>query len=261
MSDTSDNLDVTILLPCYNEEEALPSVIREIRAAMNGTQYSYEILVSDDCSTDSSVALAESMGCRVIRSSLSSRGGSGRARKNGVIQAKGGIVVMLDADGTYSASDIPEMLKYFPEYEQVNGARTSEKGELSLLRATVKWFIRMLASLLSGKKIPDLNTGLKAFRRDTMLQYLWAIPDGFSCVSSMTLAYLCSGRSVKYIPTESRKRIGNSKFRPFHDTVSYIATVVRLVFYFAPLKGKLASIRDRKISRLKSQNEHEYKKI
>jgi hypothetical protein len=71
-----------------------------------------------------------------------------------------------------------------------------------------------------------------------MLQYLWAIPDGFSCVSSMTLAYLCNGRSVKYIPTESRKRIGKSKFHPFFDTLSYIITVFRLILYFGPLKIK-----------------------
>jgi polyisoprenyl-phosphate glycosyltransferase len=230
-----DRLDVTVLLPCYNEEQALPSVIKEIRSAMGGTRYSYEILVSDDRSTDKSASVAEDLGCRVIHSP--SKRGSGSARKKGILGAKGEIIVMMDADGSYTASDIPKMLEYFPQYEQVNGARTSEKGEYVLLRLPAKWFIRMLASLLSWHRIPDLNTGLKAFRRDTMLQYLWAIPDGFSCVSSMTLAYLCNGHSVKYIPTESRKRIGKSKFHPFFDTFSYIVTVFRLIIYFGPLKG------------------------
>jgi glycosyltransferase involved in cell wall biosynthesis len=227
-------VDVTILLPTYNEEKALPTVIADIIKTMKDLQYSYEILVVDDKSTDNSVAIAEKFGCRVIERSV--KFGAGAARKTGILAACGEIIIMLDADGSYSVGDIPKLLKYFPEYDQVNGARTSEKGTLSWLRYPAKWFIRMLASFLAGRMIPDLNTGLKAFKREIMLHYLWAIPDGFSCVSSMTLAFMCNGYSVIYIPTEYHKRIGKSKFHPIIDTFNYILTVFRLVTYFNPLK-------------------------
>jgi len=227
-------LDVTVLLPCYNEAEALPVVIKDVSSVMGNTNFSYEILVIDDNSTDASAAIAEKLDCRVIR--RIARGGAGAARKTGIIVALGKVIVMLDCDGSYSASYIPEMLKYLPEYDQINGARITEKGSISWLRSPAKWLIRMLASFLAGYRIPDLNTGLKAFKRDSMLRYLWTIPDGFSCVSSMTLAFLCNGHPVKYIPVNYRERIGKSKFHPVKDTYAYLLTVLRLITYFNPLR-------------------------
>ena len=229
-----EQLDVTILLPCYNEGEALSSVINDIRAAMEDSNYTYEILVVDDNSKDRSAEIAAELGCRVIRHSINK--GSGGSRKTGILAAKGKIIAMLDADGTYTASDIPKMLALFPQYDQVNGARTSEEGTLPFLRYPAKWIIRMIASILAGRLIPDLNTGLKAFKRDIMLQYLWSIPNGFSCVSSMTLAFMCNGYSVAYIPTAYHRRIGASKFHPVGDTYRYVLTVFRLITYFNPLK-------------------------
>lgn len=235
---SNDRLDVTVLLPCYNEEKALPKVVGDIRAALAGKKYSYEIIVVDDCSTDKSVSIAESLACRLIRHVV--RRGAGASRKTGILAAKGDIVVMLDVDGTYTAADIPKMLEYFPDFDQVNGARTSEQGMLPLLRVPTKWLLRMLTSFLINQRIPDLNTGLKAFKRDIMLRYLWLIPDGFSCVSSMTIVFLCSGHPVKYIPTEYHKRIGHSKFNPIKDTYCSFMSILRIIAYFYPLRVSFA---------------------
>jgi hypothetical protein len=81
-----------------------------------------------------------------------------------------------------------------------------------------------------------LNTGLKAFKREQMLRWLWVVPDGFSCVTTMTLAFLTNGYAVKYVPTPYRPRIGRSKFHPLRDGLAYLATVLRMVLYFRPLK-------------------------
>jgi glycosyltransferase involved in cell wall biosynthesis len=232
---------LTVLLPAFNEEEAIERVLEEIVEALAEEPVRYEILVVDDASTDRTSELAErfARSCwqcpvRVIR--CPENRGAGAARKVGIRHARGGIVVMLDADGTYPAAAIRDLLGFFPAYDQVNGARTSEQGTLPWLRGPAKWFIRKLACYLTGHRIPDLNTGLKAFKRDLMLEWLWVVPDGFSCVTTMTLAFLTNGYAVKYVPTPYRRRIGRSKFRPVKDTAAYLSTVLRMVLYFRPLK-------------------------
>ena len=227
-------LDLTVLLPSYNEEEAIGPVIAEIRAALRDWSGSYEILIVDDASTDRTAERAVANGVRVLR--RPENGGSGASRKTGTRAAKGRIVAMLDADGTYVAGDLPQLLSYFPDYDQVNGARTSEQGTHKALRFGAKLVIRKLAEFISGKRIPDLNTGMKLYKRDLMLQYLWCMPDGFSCVTSMTLAFLCNGHPVKYVKVDYRKRIGTSKFHPVKDAAKYFATMVRIIMYFRPLR-------------------------
>ncbi|HOD11884.1 MAG TPA: glycosyltransferase family 2 protein [Candidatus Omnitrophota bacterium] len=230
----SQELDVSILIPVYNEEQAIKGIIDQVSSVMQKEKYSYEVLIVDDASDDKTREEVAKTNARLVK--RSSRGGAGAARKTGIRAALGKIVVMLDGDGSYEINDIPKMLAFFPEYDQVNGARTSEQGTLKYLRAPAKWFIRKLACYLTDTNIPDLNTGLKAFKKDIMLRYLWVVPNGFSCVTTMTLAFLCNGHSVKYIPTSYYPRIGQSKFHPVKDTYQYFLTVVRMVTYFNPLK-------------------------
>jgi polyisoprenyl-phosphate glycosyltransferase len=234
-------LHLTVLLPAFNEEDAIEQVLDEIVAALADEPLRYEIVVVDDASSDRTAERAERFAAscwqcpvRVVR--CPENRGAGAARKVGIRQASGDIVVMLDADGSYPASAIPDLLRWLPAYDQVNGARTSEQGTLPWLRKPAKWFIRKLASYLTGHKIPDLNTGLKAFKREAMLPWLWVVPDGFSCVTTMTLAFLTNGYAVKYVPTVYRPRIGRSKFHPIKDTLAYLSTVLRIVLYFRPLK-------------------------
>jgi glycosyltransferase involved in cell wall biosynthesis len=239
--EASGKVRLSVLLPSYNEEQAILGVLEEIVAALAHGSMAYEILVVDDASTDRTVQRAEefarSCNCclvKVIR--CPEHRGAGAARKTGIRQARGEIVVMLDADGTYPADSIPELLRFSPAYDQVNGARTSEQGTLPWLRRPAKWLIRKLACYLTGHAIPDLNTGLKAFKREEMLRWLWVVPDGFSCVTTMTLAFLTNGYAVKYVPTVYRPRIGRSKFHPIKDTAAYFKTVLRMVLLFRPLK-------------------------
>ena len=234
LSETMTTPAVSVVLPAYNEQDAIPSVVENVRKAMDSTDFSYEILVVDDCSTDNTASVAEAQNVRVVKRKR--QGGSGATRRTGILESKGEIIVMLDADGSYEAGDIPTLLEHFPEYDQVNGARTSEQGTMKLLRTPAKWIIRMLACYLTDTNIPDLNTGLKAFRKDVMTKYLWVLPNGFSCVTTMTLAFLTNGYAVKYVPTTYHKRIGKSKFHPVKDTLSYLNTVVRMVMYFKPLR-------------------------
>lgn len=224
----------SIVLPAYNEEEAIGGVIDEVKETMAEAGIEYELVVIDDGSTDRTGEIALDRGVRVVRHP--DNRGSGASRKTGIQEVSGDIVVMIDADGTYPVKSIPEVFQYFPEYDQVSGVRNVEFGRLRLLRKPVKWLIRKFASFLANEPIPDLNTGFKAFKRDVALKYLYLLPDGFSCTTTLTLAFICNRHFIKHIPIEYYPRIGKSKFHPIKDTYSYILTVVRMTMYFNPLR-------------------------
>jgi hypothetical protein len=137
---------------------------------------------------------------------------------------------------TYPNDTIPRLVKELDGYDQVVGARTTEEGTMKSLRVPAKWFIRKLASFLTKTKIPDLNSGFRAFRTDVARQYLRHLPPGFSCVTTMTMTFLSGGYSVKYIPIEYGKRAGESKFHPIKDTRRYGIQVVRMVLSYNPLR-------------------------
>ncbi|MCO4794279.1 MAG: glycosyltransferase family 2 protein [Bacteriovoracaceae bacterium] len=223
---------VSIILPVYNEENSLPIVVRDIRRSMENANYNYEILAVDDGSTDSSQEKAQILGVRLLPSEVNM--GAGHARKRGIRAALGKVVVFLDADSTYDSSDIPRLLDWTNSYDQVNGARDTDQGSLVWLRVSVKFLLRMLASLFACQYIPDLNTGLKALNREVLLKYIDLIPNGFSCVTTMTLSFMVTGHKVKYVPTKYKPRIGKSKFHPIKDTFNLIRAIFRTVWKLRP---------------------------
>jgi glycosyltransferase involved in cell wall biosynthesis len=235
-------LDVTIVLPCYNEEAHVLAEIDRITVAMEGSGYDYELFVIDDKSTDSTLELLRQALPAYPRLRLvgfAHNGGSGTVRRIGTTEARGRVVVWTDADMTYPNERIPQFVHYLeehPEIDQVVGARTTEEGTHKWARVPAKWLIRRIASWLAGTQIPDLNSGLRAFRRDVARPYLSLLPPGFSCVTTITLAFLCNQHPVAYLPIDYAKRSGTSKFHPFHDAYRYILQVLRMVMYFNPLK-------------------------
>ena len=233
---------VTIVLPCYNEGRHVMREIERITAAMDASELTYELLCIDDASTDDTLevlhrAAAEYPHIRVMP--FRRNGGSGTARRIGTQQAYGEIVVWTDADMTYENERIPELVRILrddPTYDQVVGARTTEEGTHKWARVPAKWLIRKIAEKLTNQTIPDLNSGLRAFRREVSLPYLRLLPPGFSCVTTITLAFLSNQHDIKYVPTSYAKRAGESKFHFVRDAYRYILQVLRMVMYFDPLK-------------------------
>jgi polyisoprenyl-phosphate glycosyltransferase len=229
------DLDVSIVLPVFNELGHLEEEIDRIRKTMDESDYSYEIVVVDDGSTDGSgQRLKDIEGIRLLR--FGTNRGSGSARKYGTQSAQGSIIVWTDVDMTYPNDSIPDLLDQLEGYDQVVGARTSEEGTVRLLRGPAKWLIRKLASYLSGVRIPDLNSGFRAFRRDVALQFLHLLPRGFSCVTTITMAFLSNGYSIKYIPIDYAPRAGESKFHWWKDTKRYLLQVLRLTLMWEPMR-------------------------
>lgn len=237
-------LAVTVVLPCYNERGHVLAELERITRAMDGSEYAgdYELLVIDDKSTDDTLALlraAQPSYPRMRLMAFTRNGGSGTARRIGTFEARGAIVVWTDADMTYPNERIPEFVRYLQthrEVDQVVGARSSEQGTHRWARVPAKWVIRKIASYLAAIDIPDLNSGLRAFRRQVSLPYLRLLPPGFSCVTTITMAFLSNQHAVDYLPIDYAKRSGDSKFHPFRDAYRYILQVLRMVMYFNPIK-------------------------
>jgi len=235
-------LQATIVLPCYNEQDHVLAEVERITAAMDVSGMTYELLVIDDASTDATLhrlteALPRYPHLRLMP--FRRNGGSGTARRIGTNEAYGRIVVWTDADMTYPNERIPEFIRYLednPGVDQVVGARTSEEGTHKWARVPAKWVIRKVAERLSSTSIPDLNSGLRAFYRDVSLPYLRLLPPGFSCVTTITMAFLSNQHSVDYLPISYAKRAGTSKFHFTRDAYRYILQVLRMVMYFNPIK-------------------------
>jgi glycosyltransferase involved in cell wall biosynthesis len=227
--------DVSIVLPVYNEKGHIEDEIQRIRTSMDASQYSYEIIVIDDGSTDGSGDLLRGIdGIRLIQ--FANNRGSGSSRRIGTNAARGEIVVWTDVDMTYPNDQMPNLIDDLDGVDQVVGARTSEKGTVKALRVPAKWTIRKLASYLTSTPIPDLNSGFRAMRRSVALQFLHLLPSGFSCVTTITMTFLSNGYSVKYIPIEYGERAGESKFHWYRDTKRYLLQVVRLIMMYNPLR-------------------------
>jgi glycosyltransferase involved in cell wall biosynthesis len=230
------------VLPCYNEQDHVLRELERISRAMDASGMPYELIAVDDASTDATFArlqLAEPKLPRLKIRHFPRNGGAGTVRRIGSQQAQGDIVVWTDADMTYPNERIPElvaMLDADASIDQVVGARTSEEGTHKFVRVPAKWFIRKLAEKLTNSEIPDLNSGLRAFRREVALPYLRLLPAGFSCVTTITLSFLSNEHGVTYVPIDYAKRAGVSKFKFVSDAYRYILQVLRMVMYFNPLK-------------------------
>jgi glycosyltransferase involved in cell wall biosynthesis len=233
---------VSVILPCYNEEGHVAAEVERICEAMDASGYGYELVAYDDASSDQTLARLHEAAPRFPHLKIvhfDRNGGSGTVRRIGTQQARGEIVVWTDADMSYPNERIPEfvqMLEKDQGLDQVVGARTTEEGTHKVLRVPAKWFIRKLAERLTNAQIPDLNSGLRAFRREVSLPYLRLLPAGFSCVTTITLAFLSNQHDVRYVPIEYAKRSGKSKFHFITDAYRYILQVLRMVMYFNPLK-------------------------
>ena len=231
----TDRIDVSVVLPVFNEIGHLEDEITRIRKSLDESELSYEIIVVDDGSTDGSGALAQSIDrIRLVR--FTTNRGSGSARKYGTLTAKGDVVVWTDVDMTYPNDEIPALVESLKGYDQVVGARRSEEGTVKFLRRPTKWLIRMLAAYLSRTEIPDLNSGFRAFRREVADQFLYLLPRGFSCVTTITMAFLSNGYSINYVPIDYSPRTGHSKFHWWGDTQRYLLQVIRMVLMHEPIR-------------------------
>ena len=224
---------VSIIIPAFNEELSVRETVVELRNLFDVTDIEAEIIIVDDGSTDKTAREAKAAGARVIQHR--SNRGYGASLKTGIIAASNEIIGITDADGTYPAKYLPEMFSELEHADMVVGSRTGADVHIPISRMPAKWFLRIIANYVANTKIPDLNSGLRVFRRDVAMQYFAILSDQFSFTTTITLALLCDKYAVTYIPIDYRKRQGKSKIVPW-DAGSFAILIFRVAMLFRPLR-------------------------
>ncbi|WP_417732178.1 glycosyltransferase family 2 protein [Rosistilla oblonga] len=228
----------SVIVPCYNEAGALPDAIVQLRHMLIGPQR-VEMIVVDDGSTDGTAEklqqIKQSYPDIVVLTHPENRG-YGAALKTGIRHASAPLIVITDADGTYPNQRIGELVKLAENYDMVVGSRTGKDVHYSKIRSIPKFFLKGYASWIANRKIPDLNSGLRVFKKETAEKFIHMYSDGFSFTTTSTLAFMTNGHSVHYEPISYAHRIGQSKIKPIRDTLRFVQLIMRMGMYFAPLR-------------------------
>ena len=223
---------ISVVVPVYNEEEAIDAVLDELIGVLENK--TYEIIVVDDGSTDNTTNVVQEKQVKLIQHPHNI--GYGAAIKTGIENAANDLILIIDGDGSYPVKAIPELLKETDQYDMVVGSRTGKEVKIPLYRKPAKWFLSILANYLAGVVIPDLNSGMRIFRKEDAKKFFKILPSGFSFTTTLTLAYLSNDYTVKYRPIDYHERKGKSKIKPFKDGLNFIMLIVRTITYFNPLK-------------------------
>ena len=228
---------ISVVIPAYNEEKSIGNTIKEIQRVMkkNKIYKDSEIIVVNDGSTDKTKEEAEKFGAIVINNP--SNQGYGFSLKRGIKKAKNETIVITDADLTYPFDKVPEMLKIKEQgFDLVVGARTGKYYRQSLFKSILRRLMKMLVEFVSGKKIKDINSGLRVFDKSLVTKYFPRLCDTFSFTTSQTLAYLMNNHFVCYIDIPYNKRMGKSKIKLFSDTLKSLRYITESCIYYNPLK-------------------------
>lgn len=224
---------VSLVIPAFNEEPVIVETIRRARVALAAEDA--DLMVVDDGSTDATAAEAEKAGARVLRHPQNM--GYGRALKTGISAARHDTIVITDSDGTYPLEEIPRLLaEYRRGFDLVVGARQGEHYDESPGKKFLRRVLRRLVEFVTGNRIPDINSGLRIFSRRTIRSYFDTLCDTFSFTTSMTLAYLMTGKFVCYAPISYHRRIGRTKVSLWRDSLRTLQFIVEAILYYNPLK-------------------------
>lgn len=221
-------MKVSIIIPAFNERAAIGGLVQTIRKHVPDC----EIIVVDDASTDGTAEAAKHAGAYVVSHPYNI--GNGAAVKTGIRHATGDKIVLMDGDGQHDPADIPRLLEASENFDMVVGAR-SPQTHANIFRRCANSFYNVLASYITQVSIKDLTSGFRVMDREIVTRYLYLLPNSFSYPTTITLAYLRSGRSMCYLPISAGKRLGKSKIRPFRDGLKFLLIIIKIATLFSPL--------------------------
>lgn len=225
--------DLSIVIPAYNESKSIETVVKNIKSVLKESKIDAEIIVVNDGSSDSTKKVAEKIdGITLLNHPYNK--GYGASLKTGILSSKRDFVMIMDADNQHNPKDILRLYEKRNEYDMVVGARTNTT---SIIRSPAKLAIGLFANYLSGRKIPDINSGFRIMKRKMVLEYLHVLPNKFSFTTTITLLAADGGFSLHYVPIRMNKRkTGKSTMHPIKDTINFFLLIIRTTMIVNPLK-------------------------
>ncbi|MCB2117081.1 MAG: glycosyltransferase family 2 protein [Rhodobacteraceae bacterium] len=228
-----EGMSLSVVIPAFNEEGAVRETIEDVRRNLDPLSIPYEIIVIDDGSEDNTLEIARETGVIVDTNQVNT--GYGASLKRGIKHAQYEYVAILDADGTYPARYLPSMLAMCRNQDMVVGDRGAAMKNVPWIRKPAKFILNNFASFLAERKLNDLNSGLRVFRKSELVPFIPLLPQKFSFTTTITLCMACNGKRMIYTPIEYGKRVGKSKIRPV-DFINFLILVLRMTTLFNPLR-------------------------
>jgi len=222
--------EISVVLPVFNEAQNLGRLLDRLQSLELPDS---EVIVVDDGSTDGSGEIAEKRGVRLVRHPYNI--GNGAAIKSGIRAARGRLLVLMDGDGQHQPEEIPALLAEAHRYDMVVGARG--KGSLLRFHRTVANLVyNALASYVTRFKVEDLTSGFRVVSREDAVRFIDLLPNTFSYPSTLTLAFLRSGLTIKYVPIQTLYRSGQSKISLITDGLRFLLIITRITTLFSPFR-------------------------
>ena len=228
-----EGMTLSVVIPAYNEQGAVRQTVEDVRRELSAIGIPFEIIVIDDGSSDNTLAEAQASGAIVDSNQVNT--GYGASLKRGIRLAQYEYVAIIDADGTYPARYLPPMLAACRTQDMIVGDRGAGMKNVPMIRKPAKWVLNALASFLAERRLNDLNSGLRVFRKSELVPFIPLLPQKFSFTTTITLCMSCNGKRMIYMPIEYGKRVGKSKIRPV-DFLNFIILVLRVIVLFNPLR-------------------------
>jgi glycosyltransferase involved in cell wall biosynthesis len=225
---------VSFVIPAHNEEAGIPLVLESLRKVAKDEGLQAELIVVDDGSTDQTAAVAASHGARVI--SIPMNVGYGAAIRRGIEAATHSRIVLSDGDASYPLEYSGELLRRLDRFDLVIGRRTGTTYYRSLLTYPFRLVYLLLVWFVVGRRIPDPNSGFRAFRREAIGEFLPVMCHGFSFSTSMTTLFLLSGKTVGFVPIPYHRRVGRSKIRFLRDMLRTGQMLCSVILLYNPIK-------------------------
>jgi glycosyltransferase involved in cell wall biosynthesis len=222
--------EISIIIPVFNEAETLASLIEKIHELKLARA---EIIIVDDGSTDGSAEIALNAGASVIRHPYNI--GNGAAVKSGIRGARGKFILLMDGDGQHKPEDIPKLLAEASSYHMVVGSR-GKGSKLRFHRYAANLVYNLLATYVTRFKVQDLTSGFRVLSRRDAHRFIDLLPNTFSYPTTLTLAFLRSGYTVKYIPIQSLYRAGQSKISLVTDGIRFLLIIAKIATLFSPFR-------------------------
>lgn len=227
---------ISVIVPVYNEEDAVVNALSDISRELENF-VEYEIILVNDGSTDKTLDKVKEADIKKLKIITHIENlGYGQSLFTGIKSAKYDCIAIIDGDGSYPAGRIKQFYQYYPQYDMVVGVRKGIEYKKGIFKRLARMLFNFLAKYASGRDVPDVNSGLRIFKKDIVMKFQDSLCSGFSFTTTLTLLFLINHYYVKYVPIDYLKRKGKSKVKHFKDTLRAGQIIVEVIARYNPIK-------------------------